>query len=421
MKAFAVNKGCALVCLTVLGETLTLAQTMPPPPPVPPAVTASRTSGLITSNGGAVVLRPMKALPTPPALPTVNPVIVRAAGQTGAPPKLAGPMPSPVPALPPPVMPTTTTPPDALVFDAESKEYTAKPGEASATFTFNVTNRANVEVQVNNVHTSCGCTVAKLPEQPWKIAPGKGGPIGVTVDLRFKRGVLVKSVTVQSTSGVKNLLVKVNIPDEKTGFVDSSTGGTLDPDRVKNIQLSLGDRQAVFKKQDCAQCHADKAAGKMGKELYDLICAVCHDTPHRATMVTNLKERHPYTADIWRQWITSGKTNTLMPAFALTEGGPLTHEQINSLVDYGMNAFTPGAQPSLPPSGVSLAMPSVQPPRPIVMARPVPSPVVQPAVRPPPARPAVQVRAAPPPPPTAPALPEPPPVPIPDYTFPTDR
>jgi hypothetical protein len=98
------------------------------------------------------------------------------------------------------------------VFDSEKKDYSARAGEASASFTFNLTNVSSAEVIVNRVSTSCGCTVAKLPEQPWHLAPGTNGPINVTVDLRGKSGTIMKSVTVDSSAGMKSLLVQVTIP-----------------------------------------------------------------------------------------------------------------------------------------------------------------------------------------------------------------
>ena len=422
MKAMVAQWRWVSASLALLGSTPTWAQAIPLPPPPPglppPATSTVVRPTLITTNGGTTIIRPSANPVVPQSPPMTKSIMIQPPGQTGGPSPFIGPMPPRV--LPPPVMPVTTTPPNALAFDAETKQYTAKPGEISASFTFHVTNTANVEVQVNNVHTSCGCTVAKLPAHPWRIAPGTGGPIGVTVDLRGKRGVLAKSVTVQSTSGVKNLLVSVTIPDE-TGTVNLAEAmSKLDPDRVKNIQISLADRQAVFKKADCAECHADKAKGQMGKDLYDAVCVVCHDTPHRATMVTDLKAKHPYTPEIWRQWITYGKTNTLMPAFAVMEGGPLTHEQINSLVEYAVKAFPPGtAQPSLSPLPQTLAMPVVQPPRPMVRAQPSGQPMIQPGIRPSPVP--VRTTSPLPPPPVVPAMPHPPAVPISDFPFPKDK
>ncbi len=312
--------------------------------------------------------------------------------------------------------PAPTTPPNALVFDSELKQLTPEPGQTSAHFEFYLTNTANVEVSVNNVHTSCGCTVAKLPAQPWKIPPGGSGPIGVTVDLRGKRGILTKSVTVQSTSGVKNLIVKVSIPDARTGFVATSNGSVLDMDRVQNIQKSLVDRQTVFKDKSCAECHADKAVGKSGQELFEVACAICHEAPHRATMVTDLKQRNPGIAEGWRQWITYGKTNSLMPAFGKAQGGILDDAQIESLVEYVTRIMPPVSQFSEPAS-VPLGMKAAfyTPPQPVIRRTALPT-----GQRIPPA--SVAHRPLPPPvsPPPPPAMPDPPATPINAFPFPKD-
>ena len=42
------------------------------------------------------------------------------------------------------------------------------------------------------------------------------------------------------------------------------------------------------------------------------------------------------TAEFWRTWIAYGRPHSLMPAFAVGEGGPLTEAQITSLSDYIM-------------------------------------------------------------------------------------
>ena len=56
----------------------------------------------------------------------------------------------------------------------------------------------------------------------------------------------------------------------------------------------------------------------------------------------------------WRVWISKGKVGSLMPAFARTEGGPLSDEQIASLVDYLAENVPsrPAAAPTVPaPAG----------------------------------------------------------------------
>jgi mono/diheme cytochrome c family protein len=228
-----------------------------------------------------------------------------------------------------------------LAADADLKEYTAKPGETNAPFTFTLTNISSADVTVNEVHTSCGCTVAKLPSQPWILAPGTNGQIHVSVDLRGKRGQVTKLVYVNGATGSKTLTVRVNIPEAEPGPV---------ADRDKNREIATADRQAVFK-NDCASCHAAPTVGKQGAALYAAACAICHDSEHRASMVPDLRNLNHSTDRIyWKVWTTQGKANSLMPAFARAEGGPLTDDQINSLADYLVAHITsrPAAGPSAP-------------------------------------------------------------------------
>jgi mono/diheme cytochrome c family protein len=73
----------------------------------------------------------------------------------------------------------------------------------------------------------------------------------------------------------------------------------------------------------------------MGKELYDASCGICHDSEHRAAMVTDLKvPRSDRDLAFWQKWISEGKAGTMMPAFAAVHGGPLTQQQIDSLSIY---------------------------------------------------------------------------------------
>jgi mono/diheme cytochrome c family protein len=120
------------------------------------------------------------------------------------------------------------------------------------------------------------------------------------------------------------------------------------------MQIAVADRQAVFK-GDCARCHADPGSGKQGRGLYLSVCGVCHEAEHRASMVPNLRALpHPTDADHWSNWIRHGKAGTLMPAFSPTEGGPLSEEQITSLVKYltenipSRPAVAPSAPSALP-------------------------------------------------------------------------
>jgi mono/diheme cytochrome c family protein len=246
----------------------------------------------------------------------------------------------PVPAQPAPIhartlsVPANVAPSSSqsldhiLAWDADTKDQTVTNGTPEAHFTFNLTNVSPETVTINNVFTSCGCTVAKLPEQPWKLAPGTNGQIHVTMNLANKFGTVRKRITVNSDKGVKYLDVLTKIlPPPASEQMNSQN-------RAGNQKVAMADRQAVFR-GDCARCHVEPTRQKYGLALYQTACGICHEAERRATMVPDLHALKENTnAEFWRNWITHGKAGTLMPAFSEKEGGILTDAQINSLVNY---------------------------------------------------------------------------------------
>ena len=259
-----------------------------------------------------------------------------------APPAFDGSLPTPVPQVRPPapvplnIVRPQSAPPAAnagplpagiLAFDNEAKEYTMKSGEIVASFTFNLTNVSTSDVTVTYIQTSCGCTTAQLPPMPWKIAPAASGQIPVNMNVQGKSGIVMKTVTLHTDKGQKVLMVKATIPQP-----DPHTMTALD--RERNQLLAKADRQAIFK-GDCASCHVQPVIGKVGKELYTSACGICHEAEHRATMVPDLHNLPNDTdAAYWKLMVSHGKPNTLMAAFAQSEGGPLSDMQVNSLVEY---------------------------------------------------------------------------------------
>ena len=78
-----------------------------------------------------------------------------AAQQPSTPPlihQLQRPQPGPVVPGQTPAVPSVPI----LVFDAETKQYDASPGEATAPFTFNLTNVWTNEIIIDRVQASCG-------------------------------------------------------------------------------------------------------------------------------------------------------------------------------------------------------------------------------------------------------------------------
>jgi mono/diheme cytochrome c family protein len=210
-----------------------------------------------------------------------------------------------------------------LAFDALHKQVVARAGQTNAMVSFTLTNVSTAPVVIRDVALSCGCSVATMPAKPWTLKPGEHGQVTVTTDVRGKRGSLVKTAIVYASSGTRVLTYQVNIQEPSTP-----------EERARNQSLAKTDRQAVFK-GECANCHASPAKGKTGKELFTAACGICHEAEHRTSMVPDLKAlKKPATRDYWLQWITHGKPDTLMPAFATKAGGPLTDAQIHSLVEF---------------------------------------------------------------------------------------
>ena len=212
-----------------------------------------------------------------------------------------------------------------LQWDSLIKKYEAKPGETNGVVIFHVTNTSNVPIVVEAVRPSCHCTIAKVPAQPWRIGPGEVNPMEVTIELTLKWGAFSKTISVETKNETNLLTIIVTVPE---------------PDaRGKNRVVAFTDRQAVFK-GDCASCHLKPAVGKSGEDLYRSICAICHEAEHRAEMVPDLAQlKVPTDSKFWEQSLRIGKPGTLMPAFSKPFGGPLTPDQIQSLVIYLTGRF----------------------------------------------------------------------------------
>lgn len=224
-----------------------------------------------------------------------------------------------------------------LVFGETRQVMRGPVGTADFTFTFAFTNHARTPVVIESVRTSCGCTVAKVPELPWKVVPGECGEFSVVLDARGKRGTVTKSVVLNTSIGARRLSVRAIIEKGVAGGGATDADGDGEGgmgDRGRNMELARADRFAVFK-GDCASCHAVPAEGKRGPALYAAVCGICHDSENRASMVPDLRNLgHATDREHWVRWITQGKEGTMMPGFARSEGGPLSVEQVESLADY---------------------------------------------------------------------------------------
>jgi len=215
-----------------------------------------------------------------------------------------------------------------LAFDHDVKEYNAKAFEMYAPFTFYVTNVWTNDVTINNVKPSCGCTTAKLPAVPWVLHPGDSGAVEAKVNLAGKMGSITKTLTFFTSVGIRVATLKVNIP------LPQSSTELSGADRKAAMALAAVDAQAIFK-GDCARCHVDKGRDKLGEELYVADCGICHESSRRESVVPDLHAlKQPTSFEYWKTIITAGKPHTMMPGWAMANGGPLTDQQVLSLAGY---------------------------------------------------------------------------------------
>lgn len=246
-------------------------------------------------------------------------------------------------------------PDGGIAWDALMKAVDATNGQDAAWFTFAFTNVTPETVTVLNVHPSCGCTTAELPPVPWQIPANGTGQIKLSVNLQGKSGTLFKTVNVTTDKGSKALSLRINIlaaMEPQVAVVPAAPIAPVTPvkpqpavqmsadRRAEGLAAAKLDRQAVFK-GECASCHVKGTEDKYGQQLYAAACGICHEASPRATMVTDLHNLSvPTSEEFWRSWITAGKPETLMPAFAKSQGGPLTDLQIASLAAY-LNTVIP--------------------------------------------------------------------------------
>ncbi|HEY3853500.1 MAG TPA: DUF1573 domain-containing protein [Verrucomicrobiae bacterium] len=233
------------------------------------------------------------------------------------------------PAAPAPIDISESPAGPELVFDSETKQYNAAPGELVAPFVFKLKNAGTNEIVIDQVKASCGCTTASMPTIPWHVPPGGGGDVHAQINLVGKMGLIAKTLTFYTSIGMRVVNLKVNIP-----MAPALSGNLSAADRKAAMLKATADSRAIFQ-GDCAKCHVDKGQEAFGEDLYAADCGICHESPHRASVVPDLHAlKQPTDLGYWKVIITLGKPHTMMPGFGAAEGGPLSIEQINSLASY---------------------------------------------------------------------------------------
>jgi hypothetical protein len=212
------------------------------------------------------------------------------------------------------------------------------PMEQQLKRTIPISNHGGKLLLLGKVSSSCGCTVAK-PEQT-SLKAGSTTFLTITMDTSLKLGPITKTVDVTSN-------------DPLTPKLSLTITGQVVPSPTAshhNGQVVVKDRLVLFK-GTCKTCHVDKGVGKVGEELFMADCAMCHGINGAGGVAPSLLKLNyddPTTRAYVNRIITDGaKNNPSMPPFGKHWGGPLSPEQIESVVNY--LGFVASTQPAPKP------------------------------------------------------------------------
>lgn len=190
-----------------------------------------------------------------------------------------------------------------------------KEGEA-AIATFLVRNNNQKTIELVNIEASCGCTAAE-PDS-YIIESGGFTQLKVAVDTTAKQLGIKKTIHITDSLGNQaDAILQFNVVDN--------------PHRVVNVDGVQG----IFDGK-CASCHFEPLVGKKkGQEIYKVGCAMCHGSEAEGAYAMSL--RGFPSLKILEEGITKGNGKAQMPGFAVSEGGPLSPEQIHALAKWLMS------------------------------------------------------------------------------------
>jgi mono/diheme cytochrome c family protein len=143
------------------------------------------------------------------------------------------------------------------------------------------------------------------------LQPGEKGKINVSVDIRGRLGIIIKTITVftnDPVTPVATLSVRMNIKD-----------------RAHLDRYAAGE---IFGKK-CKGCHVDHGKGKTGWDLFRADCFICHNAGNSISLSEMSKKPREYL----RKAIREGVDNTVMPGWDVKNGGPFDDADVESLLE----------------------------------------------------------------------------------------
>ncbi|MBS1989229.1 MAG: DUF1573 domain-containing protein [Cyanobacteria bacterium SZAS LIN-3] len=215
----------------------------------------------------------------------------------------------------------------AIWFDSQVIDLGKVDEGVEVTGQFKVANRGGSPLEIEDIKSSCGCTFPVWKRR--RLMPGEQVVLPVTVDTAMKQDKVEKTMDVISNDPRRSfvtLTIKIEVNDPHS-------------------MLDVRGPSKIFTSEKCTSCHVDQGVGQFGKELFEADCAMCHrpgakGSPHEGKpsvgpVLESLDLSDPQYVARMRDVIAHGsKTHRSMPGFSAEAGGPLSKEQIDSLVVY---------------------------------------------------------------------------------------
>ncbi|MBI5639825.1 MAG: c-type cytochrome [Nitrospirae bacterium] len=145
-----------------------------------------------------------------------------------------------------------------------------------------------------------------------RLKPGEKGRISVSVDVRGKRGSLTKTIQVYANDQkrpVTTLSLRMYLKD------------TAHLKVLRPGEIFVG---------NCRVCHVEQGRGKKGFDLFRADCFMCHNAGKSAPTITEMGRK---PREHLLKAIRNGVENSMMPGWDMKNGGPLTDEEIRSLIN----------------------------------------------------------------------------------------
>jgi len=190
-------------------------------------------------------------------------------------------------------------------------------------------NKGPDTLAITDLQTSCGCTTADLKKE--KFAPGESGMIHVALNAGDKFGEIQKEIMVRSNDQLSpqmQLLLRAKV--------------VRHPDGIDKMG-AMKNQGSIFRGK-CRSCHVDKGLGKKGEALFAADCQLCHGPAGKKDSIfhpgpsLNHDFLSTFDGTVLFKRIAKGTPEPhkrhMMPGFLEKFGGPLTREQVYSLVHY---------------------------------------------------------------------------------------